>query len=336
MKAKRALKRELLVLALLVGLVLVVGIINPSFLRSATITGILNSSLILVLVAIGEMFVVVTRGIDVSVGATMGLSAVILGLALNAGIPLPISAFLAILTGATAGAINGIGVTRFGVPPIIMTLGAMGVSRGFMRVLTDGSWIETIPQPIKTLSQAQFLGVGFFVWMTVVIIIATTLIVHRWRPARHLYAVGDNDEGAFLLGVRVRLARFTAFVLAGLFAGIASIIFVSQIGFVPMQTGSGLEMRAIAASVLGGVNLSGGVGNPISSVVGALFLTTIDSVLVFLRVPAEWNNAIAGGILIAVVLLDYRTRTVIAVRQRKAQAAVRREMSIAISDRGVV
>jgi len=158
---------------------------------------------------------------------------------------------------------------------------------------------------------------------TLAIAIATTLLMKRIKQARYLYAVGDNEEGAYLAGIPVKTTQFWAYSLAGLFAGIAAVIFVAQIGFVPMQTGAGQELKAIAAVVLGGVNLTGGIGSPISALVGGLFLTTIDSVLIFLKVPAYWNNAIAGAILLIVVLIDFRIRQTLEAGLRLARAQSR-------------
>ncbi len=324
MKLQRFIRhREVLVLLILIVLIMLVGAINPSFLQSATLLSILNTSLILVLVSIGETFVILTRGIDVSVGASMGISAVILGVSLNAGFPLGIAIIFALLTGMVAGLINGIGVSIFKVPPIIMTLGTLGTYRGLMLIITGGSWIETIPQNIKSLAGLKFLNTSLFAWVTFAIVAGMALLLQRVKQARYFYAVGDNEEGAYLLGVPVKKTLLLAYTLAGLFAGIASVIFVGQIGFVPMQTGNGLELRAIAASVLGGVNLAGGVGSPVSALVGGIFLTVIDSILVFLKVPAFWNDAIAGLILLIVVLIDYRVRVSIDAQQRRARAQVR-------------
>ncbi len=315
--------REALVLILLFVLVALIGAINPNFLRARTLLNVVNSSLILVLIAIGEMFVVVTGGIDVSVGAITGLSAVILGTSLNAGVPLPLAILLTLLTGLVAGSVNSVGITFFRVPPIIMTLGTLGVYRGLMLIITGGSWIETIPPNIKAMASWSLLGVRVFAWVVLLIAILATLLVRRLRQARYLYAVGDNKDGAYLLGIPVKATLFAAYALAGLFAGAAAVIFVAQIGFVPMQTGNGQELKAIAAVVLGGVNLTGGVGSPISAVIGALFLTAIDSMLVFLKVPGFWNNAFGGAILLIAVYVDYRIRRTLDARQRQIRAQVR-------------
>ena len=164
------------------------------------------------------------------------------------------------------------------------------------------------------------LHVPVLVWTTLVLAVVTTLVLRRFKQARYFYAVGDNVEGAYLLGIPVRATTFAAYCLAGLFAGAAAVVFVAQIGFVPMQTGNGQELKSIAADVLGGVSLAGGVGGPMSAVIGALFLTAVDSMLIFLEVPGYWNNAVGGAMLLAVVLIDYRIRRSVAEQQRRARA----------------
>ncbi len=312
--------REAVVIALLIALVLVIGFFNPNFLQPAALINVANSSLVLMLIAIGEMFVLLTRGIDVSVGAITGLSAVILGTALNLGAPLPLAAVLALLTGLGAGMANAVGVTIFRVPPIIMTLGSLGVYRGLMLLITGGSWIETIPQSIKSMAGWRFADVPFLVWLTIAIAVAATIALRVLKQARFFYAVGDNEEGAYLLGIPVKATVFSAYCLAGLFAGAASVVFVAQIGFVPTQTGNGQELKAIAALVLGGVSLAGGVGTVLSAVVGALFLTAVDSMMIFLKVSGFWNNAVGGAILLTVVLVDYRIRRSVDEQRRRARA----------------
>lgn len=313
--------RELLVLVLLAVMILAVATVNKAVLNPITLINIVNSSLFLMLIAIGQMFVVLTRGIDVSVGATAGLSAVMFGFALNAGFPLPIAMLVALVTGTACGAVNAVGIVFVGIPPIIMTLGTLGAYRGFMRVLTGGSWIESIPQSIKTLAVTRYMSVPLMVWAMIAIVIVVAILLARIKAVRNFYAIGDNRDGAYLLGINVRATEFAAYSLAGLFSGAAAIVFTGQIGFVPMQTGSGQELKAIAAVVLGGVSLMGGTGSIWSAVIGVLFLTAVDSMMIFLHVPGSWNNAVAGGVLLAVVISDYLIRRAVRNRQLAARAA---------------
>jgi AI-2 transport system permease protein len=217
--------------------------------------------------------------------------------------------------------VNGIGVAFVGIPPIIMTLGTLGAYRGLMRVLTGGSWIESIPQNIKSFAVTRYLNVPLMVWSVLVLVIVVAVLLARIKPARYFYAVGDNREGAYLLGINVRATQFWAFSLSGLFAGAAAVVFVGQIGFVPMQTGNGQELKAIAAVVLGGVSLMGGTGSIWSAVIGALFLTAVDSMMIFLKVPGSWNNAVAGSVLLVVVVSDFLIRRTVRNRRLAARAA---------------
>lgn len=313
--------REFLVLLLLVVMILAVSTVNKAVLRPVTLINIVNSSLFLMLIALGQMFVILTRGIDVSAGAMAGLAAVIFGFSLNAGLPLPVAMLAALLTGLAAGMVNAVGVVFVGIPPIIMTLGTLGLFRGMMRVLTGGSWIESIPRSIKSLAVTRVLNIPLMVWGVAVLIIVVAILMRKIRWSRNFYAVGDNLDGAYLLGIDTARARFVAFALSGLFSGAAAIIFVGQIGFVPMQTGNGQELKAIAAVVLGGVGLMGGTGSVWSAVIGALFLTTVDSMMIFLRIPGSWNDAVGGAVLLAVVVLDYVIRRTARNRRLAARAS---------------
>ena len=320
--------REILVLALLIVMILAVSTVNAAVLRPITLINIVNSSLFLVLLSVGQMFVVLTRGIDVSVGAIAGVAAVLFGFALNADLPLPLAMAAAMLTGLAAGAVNAAGIVLLGVPPIIMTLSTLGIYRGLMRVLTGGSWIEQVPQSIKSMAVTRVASVPVLVIVVAALVVLGAVLMARIRATRNFYAVGDNREGAFLMGLNVRATEAAAYTLSGLLAGMAAIVFVAQIGFVPMQTGQGQELKAIAAVVLGGVSLMGGTGSIWSAVIGALFLTTVDSMMIFLRVPGSWNNAVAGAVLLTVVVSDYLIRRAVRRRQMAQRAAERRQSEV--------
>lgn len=302
--------RELTILVaifLLFGLLSIVG--DFSF---QTLTMIFNSAQILALLAIGATFVILTRNIDVSVGSIMGLSAVIAGSLLNSGCSLFGACIITLCCGVLAGGFNGILVTVLKIPAIVATLGTLGLYKGIMLVLTGGKWIEGLPQSLKTLSEPLFFNISPIGFSVLVFILLTYLFLTKSRLGRNFYAVGDNLQGALQLGVKVNTVRITAFAVNGAMAALAGIIFASQIGFVPNSTGSGLEMKAIAACVLGGISLLGGAGNIVGAVLGAYFLIQIDTILVLMKVPAYWNNFVAGIVLLVVLVFDGRIRVMIA------------------------
>ncbi|HDX1179032.1 TPA: autoinducer 2 ABC transporter permease LsrC [Pasteurella multocida] len=293
-----------------IGLLFTLLSLGGSGFHLQTLAMIFNSAQIVILLAIGATFVILTRNIDVSVGSTMGLCAVIAGSLLNAGFGA--SAFVMTLCcGLLAGLFNGILVTLLRIPAIVATLGTLGLYKGIMLLITGGKWIEGLPQDLKTLSAPAFLHISPIGWLLLGLIGLTYFFLTKMKAGRDFYAVGDNLQGALQLGVRVNQVRIAAFAINGTMAALAGIVFASQIGFVPNSTGNGLEMKAIAACVLGGISLLGGAGNIIGAVLGAYFLIQIDSILVLLKVPAYWNNFVAGLVLLAVLVFDGRIRVMI-------------------------
>ncbi|AFF25166.1 autoinducer 2 ABC transporter permease LsrC [Pasteurella multocida] len=293
-----------------IGLLFTLLSLGGSGFHLQTLAMIFNSAQIVILLAIGATFVTLTRNIDVSVGSTMGLCAVIAGSLLNAGFGA--SAFVITLCcGLLAGLFNGILVTLLRIPAIVATLGTLGLYKGIMLLITGGKWIEGLPQDLKTLSAPAFLHISPIGWLLLGLIGLTYFFLTKMKAGRDFYAVGDNLQGALQLGVRVNQVRIAAFAINGTMAALAGIVFASQIGFVPNSTGNGLEMKAIAACVLGGISLLGGAGNIIGAVLGAYFLIQIDSILVLLKVPAYWNNFVAGLVLLAVLVFDGRIRVMI-------------------------
>lgn len=297
---------------------LLVGAAAPGFLSMRTASIIWSNGLVLMLVALGIFPVILTRNIDVSGGSILGLSAVTLGLTVNAGASLPVAIAAALGAGVAAGAVNGALVALLGVPSIVATLGTLGLFRGVMLIATGGEWIEELPEGVKDLAGNSVLGLSVMGGVTLALIGIVWGIL-RLRRGRWVMAVGDNRDAARHLGLPVRRIEFLAFVWAGAMASVAGITFAAQIGFVPSQAGSGMELRAIAALVLGGISLLGGVGSVGGVVIGVIFFTSIDTALVFLKIPAYWNDLIGGAMLLLVLLIDGRLRIALEARDRAAR-----------------
>ena len=308
----RELSAFLAIVVLFAGLVA----LNPAYFSLQTLAMIFASAQILCLLALGATLVMLTRNIDVSVGSTVGLSAIATGVALNSGYGLMTAIAFALAIGALAGAFNGLLVVGLRIPAIVATLGTLGLYRGVMLLWTGGKWIEGLPNSLKALSEPAFIGISPLGWLVLALLLAGGWILSRTALGRDFYAVGDNLAAARQLGVAVNRTRMLAFTLNGMLAACAGIVFAAQIGFVPNQTGSGLEMKAIAACVLGGISLLGGTGTLLGAFLGAFFLTQIDTVLVLFRLPAWWNDFIAGLVLLGVLVLDGRLRQALARHQR--------------------
>lgn len=277
--------RELSAFFAIVALFVVLVALNPAYFSLQTLAMIFASSQILCLLALGATLVMLTRNIDVSVGSTVGLCAIAVGVALNNGYGLATAIAFALAIGALAGAFNGLLVVGLRIPAIVATLGTLGLYRGVMLLWTGGKWIEGLPDSLKSLSEPAFIGVSPLGWLVLALLLAGGWLLSRTAFGRDFYAVGDNLAAARQLGVAVNRTRMLAFTLNGMLAACAGIVFAAQIGFVPNQTGSGLEMKAIAACVLGGISLLGGTGTLLGAFLGAFFLTQIDTVLVLFRLP---------------------------------------------------
>ncbi|HIG3883690.1 autoinducer 2 ABC transporter permease LsrC [Klebsiella pneumoniae] len=308
--------RELSAFFAIVALFVVLVALNPAYFSLQTLAMIFASSQILCLLALGATLVMLTRNIDVSVGSTVGLCAIAVGVALNNGYGLATAIAFALAIGALAGAFNGLLVVGLRIPAIVATLGTLGLYRGIMLLWTGGKWLEGLPDSLKSLSEPAFIGVSPLGWLVLALLLAGGWLLSRTAFGRDFYAVGDNLAAARQLGVAVNRTRMLAFTLNGMLAACAGIVFAAQIGFVPNQTGSGLEMKAIAACVLGGISLLGGTGTLLGAFLGAFFLTQIDTVLVLFRLPAWWNDFIAGLVLLGVLVLDGRLRQALARHQR--------------------
>lgn len=296
--------RESSIILLMMAYILFIGSFNQDFITGDSISLLIKASVILLIMAVGQSFVLLTSNIDVSVGSVMGISAAVCGVLLTSGVQVWLAVPAVVLIGAGIGLLNGFGVAYLKIPSIIMTLGMLGIVRGCMLLYTKGMWIEDIPNYYKKLSGLKLLGLTLPVWIAVILLLAAHVALKKTRFGQYFYAVGDNFEGARLVGIPVKKVKMLAFILSGMSASIAGLFFVMNIGFVPNQTGSGIELQVIAAAVLGGVSLSGGLGSVIGAGFGAIFFTIINSSLIYLKIPAYYNNAVSGLLLLAIVIGD--------------------------------
>lgn len=296
--------REVTVILFIAVLFAFVGTVNPNFIASDNIALTLQNSVMYILLAIGIYFVLITKEIDVSIGSTLGMSAAVSASLLRDGKSLPIVIFFGILVGVIIGLFNGIGVVKLKIPSIVMTLGTNGLVRGLMIVYTKGAWIENLPDYFKKASQARLFGINTYLIFVILIILVISSYLRFAKKGKFFAAIGDNVDGANLIGIPVKSYKIFSFILAGIFASLAGLVYTSQVGFVANVAGSGLEMTTIAAAVLGGVSLNGGIGSVFGASLGALLMTSINSALIFLKIPAFWNNTISGLLLVIIVTAD--------------------------------
>ncbi len=316
--------REISSLLFLIVLFLIVGAINPKFLTPGNIVACFNDSVVYIIISVGMAFAIFIGEIDVSVGANLGFTATVVASMLRDGSSWAASFAVGILIGALIGLFNGWGVSIMNVPSLIFTLGTNGVMRGMMYVYTGGAWVENLPQSFKSLYTNTLIGsisINFSVVILAVIVIH--LLLKNTKRGRYFIAVGDNPAGATLVGIPATATKVVAYVLCGICAAISGIVFSSRIGFVTATSGDGYEMKAVAACVLGGISLSGGVGSVIGASIGAVIMASISRLLVFLELGSTYDNTITGIMLITIVVVDALMQRSAAQRNRRQRLAAR-------------
>ena len=319
--------REVTALGFIVVMFLGVGAVNPGFLTSSNILLLFNSSVVYTVVALGIALVIMTGEIDVSVGSILGMAAAVSGSMLRDGKPWPLAIAAALAVGLAVGTVNGFGVTVLRIPSIIMTLGINGIVRGLIYVYTGGRWVENIDPAFKALSQLRFMdGFTYFYIGAAVLAAGMHFLLNRTHKGRYLAAVGDNAGGANLLGIPVDATKWIAFVLCGIMAALGGVIYVSRVGFVTPIAGSGYEMTVIAACVLGGISLSGGVGSLIGAAIGAVIMSSIPRVLVFIGLPSTYDDTITGVMLIVIVVFDALIRSRAIEQARRSRLSLRAQL----------
>jgi rhamnose transport system permease protein len=304
--------RELPILVVLILIVVGTAVTEPRFLSADNTRSILVSIALLVVLAMGETVVLLTRGVDVSIGSMTGLAGMMLGVLFRDHYvdSLYLGTVIGILIGAGLGAVNGALVTLCRVPPIIATLGTMGVYRGLTFVVSTGKQVDEyqLPAGLAGWSVRGPFGQGVVPWVVVVAlcVAATTAILLRFtRIGRRVYAVGGNPEAARLRGIAVARVTFGVYVFSGATAGLAGVLYASRLGAInPEAIGAGMELMAIAAVVVGGVSIFGGSGTVLGVLLGCLLLGTIETALAVLGVADAWQKVAYGGAILLAVVAD--------------------------------
>ena len=316
--------REISSLFFLIFLFGLVGLMNSDFLTPTSLFNCFNDSVVFTLLAVGIAFVILTGEIDVSIGATLGLSAAVSSMILRDGGSAVVAVLAAVLVGCLVGLFNGFGIAKLGIPSLIFTLGTNGLVRGLVYVYTGGAWVENLPAGFTRLANVKLVGeLTTFYAMALLLVIAAHLILTKTRRGKYFITVGDNPAGATMVGIPTMQTKIMAYVLCGLFASVAGILYSSRIGFITPTAGNGYEMKAIAACVLGGVSLSGGLGSLIGASIGAVIMSSISRILVFLGFSSDYDNTITGILLIVIVVVDAVAQNRAAVKTRHARLASR-------------
>jgi rhamnose transport system permease protein len=319
------LSREAGILVMIVLFCLAVGAIKPQFLTLNSLRIILLLVPLILIGAMGQMLVIVARHVDLSIGSILGLTAMACGMMFkfHPEIWWPLGFILAIGLGALLGLVNGLLVTMFRLPAIIVTLGTLNLYRGITFIMSDAKQIDRqyVPSALKAMSQGSpILGIPWIIFMSFAVVLLTYWFTMHTRVGRQIFALGSNPMAAPLRGIDVTRITLLVFSLSGALAGLAGIMYASRWGFVnPSNTGNGFEFQVIAAVVIGGVSINGGVGTVPGAVLGVLLLGCVAAALPLLGIPGTTQSAIYGAVILVALLID---RLVRQQGQKRAPARV--------------
>jgi ribose transport system permease protein len=292
----------------LLALCLGLWIATPYFATTANLANVAEQSAVVGVIAIGMTCVMLTGGIDLSVGSLVALAGVVLGSALQRGAPVPVAVLLGALSGSAAGALNGLMVTRGKLPPFIATLGMMSVARGAALLISDGRPISGFPDTLRVLATGRPLGVPAPVLLMLVLYVMTHVMLTRTVLGRYLYAIGGNEEASEMAGIHVHRYTTIAYILSGLSAAVCAVLLVARLDSAQPIAGMGYELDAIAAVVIGGTSLLGGSGSVIGTLIGALIMSVLRNGLNLLGVSSYLQQVAIGVVIVAAVLIDMALR----------------------------
>jgi ribose transport system permease protein len=305
-KVRLELIRSGSVLAGVVLLFIVFSVLTSSFYQPANLLDILLQSSINTMIAVGMTLVVMARGIDLSVGSVVGLTSMIAASLLHQNLLLGIMAGM--LLGVACGLINGVLIAKLKLPDFIVTLGMLSIYRGFALIYTDGKPIYEIDPTFRAIFGGELAGIPTPVLLAVALAFLAFLVVRYTALGEQIIAVGGNEEAARLSGINIDRVKIFVYATSGLLASLAGFVLVARIGAAEPIGGTGFELQAIGAAVIGGASLFGGEGNPLGSLIGALTLGALQNGLTLLNVPSFWQFVATGAVVILAVLLDQATR----------------------------
>ena len=302
--------REALLAAVIVLMVIAIGTRAPSFIAPGNLVEIFNDTSILIILALGQMMVLLTKGIDLSMAANLALTGMIVAL-INFHYPdVPVWALLILATalGLLMGIINGLLVWKMGIPAIVVTLGTMSIYRGIIFLLSGGGWVNSnqMGADFLGLPRASMLGLPVLSWCAIAALLLVGYFLRYSRTGRALYTAGGNATAAYYTGINAGKMQFVSFCLSGALAGFCGYLWISRFAVAYVDVANGFELQIVAACVIGGISTMGGIGSVVGCLLGALFLGVINNALPVIEVSPFWQMAISGGVIVIAVILNER------------------------------
>jgi ribose transport system permease protein len=277
---------------------------TPGFFTAANLTNVALQVAVLIIVALGMTLIILTEGLDLSLGPVLGLCGVLASLVIVSGYPLPIAIGSAVVIGICFGLLNGLLIAVAGMPAFIVTLGSFGIAQSIAMVLTQGDSVVNLPAYFRWFNDGVFLAIPVPIWATITAFLVTWILLYHTKFGRYVFAIGGNRQALILAGTRVRLWHVAVYVYAGVLTALASFIMTARMNAAHPTIGVGLEFDAIAAVILGGTSFEKGRGGIVGTVIGALAVGVLRNGLNLLGVGTEWQVAIVGIVIITAVGID--------------------------------
>ncbi len=291
--------REMAAGSVLAAVLLILLFAAPTFFAPSNLRDLLLNSAGVMLVALGMTLVIVAGHIDISVGSQFAVASVAAGLLAKAGVPMPVMAILVLVLGGLLGALNGFLITGLRIPSIVVTLATMIALRDFLRWTTEGAWVQNLPPSFQWAGLGQSTGTILILVKTLIVILLVAWCLRNLSAGRQLFATGSNPMAAVLAGIRTDSVVTGVFVIMGILTAAAAMLNAIRFSDVPGNPGAGLELKAIAAAVVGGASITGGRATVLGTVLGVLLLSVIGSALTYLGINPYWEKAVQGVILLA-------------------------------------
>lgn len=302
--------REFVLGLIILGLVIIIGIRAPVFVTPESLLNIVTDTSFLFMLALAQMTVILTRGIDLSVAANLAMAGMLTALASRAlpEAPIVLVILFSTLCGLALGVVNGALIAGLGIPPIVVTLGTLAVYRGLIFVVAGGEWLtsDAMTPAFLAFPKAMFLGLSSLVWIAAAVIAAFWFFLNQTRTGRALYAVGGNPVAARYCGIDLAPQQLLVYSITGAVSGLCGYLWVSRYGIAYVDIAQGYELTIIAACVIGGVSIAGGVGTVSGTLLGALFLGIVVNALPVINVSPFWQTAISGAVILAAVVVNAR------------------------------
>lgn len=302
--------KEVGILIPLVIICVLTAVINPAFAKPGNIINILRSISITLIGAVGMTFVMILAGMDLSVGSVLALGGMVTGYFMAVmPIPWPVAILLGLIVGALMGVFNGVVISKFGIPPLIVTLGMMNIARGIVNVMSKGRPYSGFPDAFNQIGQGSLFGVPYSVYIALIVVVGAHFLLKHTVFGRSVMAIGGNEETARVSGINIAKIKILTYTLSAFLAAVAGILTASRLSTSQANAGTGWEMTVIASVVIGGTSMFGGSGSMLGTVIGVAIMEVLTVAMTMLRIDPYWQKIVVGAIIILAVGIDtYRRK----------------------------